>query len=396
MKNKLKYLFIIPIVALISFFVFNFANAQIEISDIDVDKVVDNSIYTDEKGQNLILYTYKTNAVAAQTDEILNLRTNSSQTFSLGQDRYRTKFYSSNQFIKENDTWFQLETATTTLENWNKATEPNLLTKIFGFSVNADTFYSGAGDGLTQRYNASGENWTTIRAGAGTSANYVDDEQKVAVSANGSNSFTTLNRLFFPFDTSDLPDGATIDSAVLHLVGSGKANGAGLSDENAGIVIVSGTPASNSQLQASDFSQIGTTAFGSKTYTDITSDGASYFEIELNSDGKNYIDDTGYTVLVAKSYADQSDTNPQTTTGETRTYFFMSEKTGTASDPFLEIEYTEGGEPPVGGVATSTGTSTNYMEFSLILILFFAFFLLIGVFGTKINKWFKNLLYDRI
>jgi len=400
-----KYFIFIFLVVLFSYFVFSAAKAEYSLFDptsdpsldlkTSLENIINNDIIFDEKSNPIVLYQYKTHAVAAHLDEIISLRTSNSQTFSLGQNQYRTKIYSGAQFYFENDIWYQTETATTSVEAWNEQIKTTLIEKIINyFSVAvlyAEVFFAGGGDGQLQHYNAGNETWSSMRAGPGTNANYADDEQKVAATAAGTNSFNTLNRLRFPFDTSSIDDGATINSASLFLVGASKANGAGLSDTNGGITIVESTAASFTELVNGDFVEVGTVSFGSVLNSEITADASTYTEVELNASGLEFVSDNSFTDLMVIYTADMSDTDPGTLMGSSYIYFFMSEKTGTSYDPYLDIDW-EAPAPPASPVATSTpGYGLNYLEFAFILLLFIAFFLLIASTGTALNNWFRNL-----
>lgn len=129
----------------------------------------------------------------------------------------------------------------------------------------------------------SGVNQTlsAIRIGAG---NDVNNSPSLGYLTNltattTSNQFGALTRSIFLFDTSSIPSGATIVSASLRIPTVAKLNNLGSDD----IIVVSSNPASTSSLATGDFSTLGSTSFGSISYSNFTPNSTA--QISLNSFG---------------------------------------------------------------------------------------------------------------
>lgn len=151
-------------------------------------------------------------------------------------------------------------------------------------------------DGLVQRTGVN-QTFANIRSGAGNASNVTNTSDSVYLYASStSNQFAGLNRLIFCFDTSSIPDGATITSATLSLFGASKSNTLGGSPA---LHIAGATPASSSTLANSDYGQCQAVSFGSISYASFTSSG--YNDIALNASGIASIDKTGISKFSAQS-----------------------------------------------------------------------------------------------
>lgn len=155
-----------------------------------------------------------------------------------------------------------------------------------------DTFNPASGssspvDGRAQRSGVD-QTLANIRSGAGVSAlDNAGIEAITIASSTSTNQYATLVRMFWLFDTSSIPDSATISSATLSLYGQGKSNGLG----SPGLDIVSGAPASTSTIAASDYLNIGTTVYSTISYASYSTSG--YNDLSLDSNGIANITKTG-------------------------------------------------------------------------------------------------------
>ena len=106
--------------------------------------------------------------------------------------------------------------------------------------------------------------------------------------AGTANRFDSLYRDIILFDTSSLGDSANISAATLSLYSWGKANTLNLSDNHAGISLVSSNPNSNVALQNSDYATLGSTKYANDiAYSGITIN--QYNDMALNVAGKAVI-----------------------------------------------------------------------------------------------------------
>ncbi|MFH1520381.1 MAG: hypothetical protein ABID61_01925, partial [Candidatus Micrarchaeota archaeon] len=175
------------------------------------------------------------------SDELKNLKIKNNLTesrrdynlieFDLGERKRATVFYVGIQFVKEKTTgkWFHLETATTTIEMFDKQVGLNLLQKIivaiWGEKVFAttSTFYP---DPDTETTSVDGNSirtdeatWAGAHDATAGTAGYGADNgaQAYAGESRMETSAYRISRGFFLFDTSAIPDTDTINSATLSL-----------------------------------------------------------------------------------------------------------------------------------------------------------------------------------
>lgn len=152
------------------------------------------------------------------------------------------------------------------------------------------TVFSNAnGDGEVW---VSGASWSAAHdATSGTA------EVNTTPSAVYSEPGTFMGRIFLPFDTSSLPDNATITSATLRVfvtVVNDNDN-----DGNDFIRVVESTQASNTLLAGGDFDAVGTTALA--TDIDIgTISTDAFLDFTLNSTGIALISTSGFTKLALR------------------------------------------------------------------------------------------------
>lgn len=143
--------------------------------------------------------------------------------------------------------------------------------------------------------------WATLRDGAGTYSDDDDDKDYVAhfECAFTTNKYDVVGRGIFLFDTSEIPDDATIISAVLHLYTTSRFN---YRDTwlDAKVNIYTSNPASNTALVGGDFDSLGTTPLcdTDTPYTDLgTLANPKWNTFTLNAAGLAAISKTGITKL---------------------------------------------------------------------------------------------------
>ena len=225
------------------------------------------------------------------------------------------------------------------------------------------TFYPSV-DGLTYRVKSGGEDWASLRSGAGTNvdSSFSNDEIVSETPYGSGPNFYVLKRWHVRFDTSALPDEITITNAYLKVRGSSKYNGGGASTCN--YVVTKSTITANS-LSSTDYqSKEDTKLSNVLTYANYSTSG--YNTWTLNSDGKSSISKTGYSAFTLRlSTYDVDGTTPDIGTADTscRIDAYNSEYTGTSYDPYLEVEYSTavcGNSILESGEACNDGNTNNH------------------------------------
>ncbi len=213
------------------------------------------------------------------------------------------------------------------------------------------SYYSGSGDGYVEFTSTDVYDFDTVwdethNATAGTSAHYTGAFACAPELINDwATTFTlSLARAFYPFDTSALPDNATITAATLNLYCKEKRFG--LTGSYDYINIVQTNQASSTALVNADFDQCGaihSPTVGASNVAISTLSTTAYTSISLNSTALGWISKTGYTNLGLRVGRDLADADPigvdDNDTDKAR--FYCSEQTGTDNDPYLEITVSE-------------------------------------------------------
>lgn len=153
------------------------------------------------------------------------------------------------------------------------------------------------------------------------------------------------------FDTSPIPDGATIVRTDLMLYGSSDN---ATTDFN--VQIQSGMPGSpNDPLQVGDYDQTNYAGDGG-SITTIGWNLAGYNTIAFNATGMGWINDTGTTKLCLRSSRDIGNNSPA---GNEYIGMYASEEAGVNKDPRLEVTYIAA-EVTAAGITPGEHTITTY------------------------------------
>ena len=181
-------------------------------------------------------------------------------------------------------------------------------------------------------------------AGFGPSGEYA----KIGQQKLGASDFA-IARGFFYFNTSSLPDGATITGATLKLWGS-----LDYSDTDFNLVIQNGQPTyPHSPLEGGDHNRLYYDGNGGSVSTSgFTTSG--YNNITLNATGLTWISKTSTTKLAVRSSRDIDGTAP---TGNELVNVYTSEYAGASARPYLEITYSL--PPTVTSSAATLVTATT-------------------------------------
>lgn len=200
-------------------------------------------------------------------------------------------------------------------------------------------------DGRAVRNNTSTETFSTLRAGAGTAGepSAVNDFTLAVVASSTTDQYTILTRGIFLFDTSSIADGATIDTATFSQYLNSELNQlSGDSSANSAMVVVGSTPASNNNIVASDYGQLGSTELG-RSGNQSTFSFGTYTDVILNDTGEAAISKTGITKLGTRYGWDFDNTTTGLTWSSGGLQGFngsYADETGNTKDPKLVVIYT--------------------------------------------------------
>jgi hypothetical protein len=333
--------------------------------------IIHSEPYTNQNGERMVKYAYLKDEVPPLENEDLGLRTPGSQTIVLKEFKnekgepvkeLQTIFLPKPQFYQDGGSWRQIEYATTTEETFSMSgahryvEKRRLVERLLGvkpvFAV-TDTFLpdpsveSTSVDGQVDYSTTQGGgcNWSAARdIATGSVAN--DSSASLQVGASSFylgdpifQCYPSISRVFLLFDTSSLPNTASISSASLTVYITGKGNDDDDTDDT--LSVVTSTPASNTALVTADFDQLGTTlqATAKDITDDITASADAVFT--LNSTGRGNISLTSITKFGLREGHDLGNTQPfdGSATGN-YVVMYSADQTGTADDPVLSVTYT--------------------------------------------------------
>lgn len=204
--------------------------------------------------------------------------------------------------------------------------------------------YSGTGDGHVNTGQVDFDTWdgahdATIGEHAYPSYTSIWSGARYASSID----VFGIARAFLPFNTSVLPDGASVNKASLFLMPYGRNT---TDDDQYTYIQPVGpnTPSSTTTLSTADYDQAGTvdnpTLWSDikNSYTSSWSDG-TYFEFPLNSNGIAGITGTSTTVIGIREGHDIEDVAPNSG-GDNEWGFYPAEYSTENKRPYLELTYT--------------------------------------------------------
>jgi len=219
---------------------------------------------------------------------------------------------------------------------------------IYPFNLDAGTFGTKLSDP------------STLPSGNSTSVRFHPNDDYVLIGSssspyinvyNYSGPLTDLYRVYKStlfFDTSILPDGATVSEANLKLYGSSDDSDTDFLIRVRSLSDLITTPvtgsAFNSVYHTGSFGAINTSSWSTSGYTTIAVTGAS-----------TVVDLTGVTSLGLTSERTISNISPS---GDEYVTFFLNESSGTSKDPVLEVTYT----PAAGDLTASLSTGYHLLE----------------------------------
>ncbi len=214
-------------------------------------------------------------------------------------------------------------------------------------TISVTRFYSTSGDGLVLYLGpnsvCNSSQWNVAEnSSTGYPNNVAVSYDKSVGSGCNSTGLLYLARGFLAFDTSSLPDQATIVSAKIGLYIKGKFNS--ISDSNSFVSVVNGLQASSTTLVSSDYAKAGSPVINPTEGSDrssINSIGVNQYTMwNLNTTGLSWISKTSNSKFAMREGHDILNIWP----GYNYNKFIsidaiMSEQTGTNKDPYLEVYY---------------------------------------------------------
>ncbi|MCI0597691.1 DNRLRE domain-containing protein, partial [Candidatus Parcubacteria bacterium] len=321
--------------------------------------------------------------------EVVSERTSHARTFSTDKPHmFVAEIISGDPqyYEDENGTWWLADYGVTTKEAYDRqinevhkkdAKKEGIVSKVFQAIVSlfvpqktyaaSQTFYPGATSVDGEMYKDNANSWSVVRdASASNWGGYTGNGNNIRDQYGNGNGddYYGIRRAFLLFDTSALPDSASITSANLNIYITGFL--AAGSEKR--YYIVASTPASNTSLTHDDYDQVGSVSFGESdgTYTAHT-----YESTALNSSGLTAISKTGVSKFAIRTYNDFTNTTP-TNSNEFDMDFTSAEESGTGADPKLVVVYTSAPSIPIAplteGAVNPSGISDQTPDFSAVFI----------------------------
>ncbi len=343
----------------------------------DAKDVIYSEAYTTGDGKNIVRYAYVTGEVGPQLNEDISRRTPESYTEVVEKfeneegkpmETLKTTFVSKPQFYQQDGRWRQIEYATTTAEVFSMSGAIPYIKRrewvewlIPGSAVYAtvSTFYpdphteSTSVDGyITSDYTPDTSSVVSACGNAKSAGTRTFSDTTIGASAVASYNATdnppilenfgedvygcTLYRSFILFDTSSIPDTASISAATISLYVTSATNY--LSDS---IAINTSSPASNTALATSDFGSVGSSDMATRvSISSITT--SAYNTFTLNSSGRSQVNVAGVSKFSVRVNEDVDDSFDLIFSGIVTVgiNFSTADTSGTSQDPKLEVTYT--------------------------------------------------------
>ncbi len=164
-----------------------------------------------------------------------------------------------------------------------------------------------------------------------------------------------VGRSLFLFDTSALTAAASISAGVVSFAGTGNGTE---NQSTTALHVVASTPASNTTLALADFSQIGSTSFGSIDFASYVITDGTYNNITLNASGLAAISKTSISKFAVRDGLDLSNTSPAINKLNI-VYAYLADQAGTTTDPKLVVTYTISAIKTFNGIAIGSVKTVN-------------------------------------
>lgn len=146
-----------------------------------------------------------------------------------------------------------------------------------------------------------------------------------------------IDRSFFLFDTSAIPDTDEITAATLSVYAG--ASGADANSFSWGLV--GATPATDGTIVGGDYDDCGSTEMTAR-YTEASVTDSAYKDMTLDADGLANLDAAGWSQFCLRGSRDLDNSAP---TGRNYRVWHFADSVGTTNDPKLTLEHAAGPEP---------------------------------------------------
>lgn len=237
------------------------------------------------------------------------------------------------------ETWTLTSTPTGAPTPTPTTTPTPLVVRFLGMAGDGWVSYTGGSfSGCSQTTWNTGHNATSGTASYTTAGN--TNWVGTGCTSGGA---VNVSRGFLVFDTSALPDDAVITSASVNVYVTGKSDSK--NDGNGFVSVVQGLQSSMASLTTTDYGRAGSAVTnpveGSKRL-DITGvEVMTFARWDLNATGVGWVSKSGVTKLALREGHDIVNAWPSYTSN-TGDYIsvYLSEQTGAAQDPFIEVTYT--------------------------------------------------------
>lgn len=207
-------------------------------------------------------------------------------------------------------------------------------------SPGANIFYAGSGDGMVWYGNSVFNTAVTTTTGSAASTTDQTNTCRVWYST-----WYYIDRLFFQFDTSALPDTAVIDSVTFSVY----VESIGWSGEEFGLV--QNTTASNTTLVTADYGKCGTPEGATEGASRVSITTTGWKTFTFNATGRSWVNRTGYTKIGIRPSQDLQ----KIWSADGGATFRMSEYADPAYKPYLTITYSN----PSGSASASRSVSPS-------------------------------------
>jgi hypothetical protein len=226
------------------------------------------------------------------------------------------------------------------------------------FSVNAGnniSYKSNSSDGY---FNAYGKNYVTERSNATSDSVVTNSVYNIVGQAKTITNVYYIYRNCLYFDTRNIPDGAIIIDAKLRFV---LAIDKSFVDFD--IVVQNGQPVyPHEPMVVGDYAMTFYSGSGGSYNTSLLPAVNNYFYIDLNDDGKSWINKTGTTKLLLRSSRDIDNHPPSTGASYYEyVYFFGNESVNYC--PLLFVTYTDSWDNVIN-VTQSSNSSGSWYNYS--------------------------------